>query len=199
MMIGIKNYYLGTPFPWYEYMRMILSRFPEEIEIKYNLKALAIDSWVYIEIRKGVYGLKKKHYCPINYHRSDWHHFATIPVATHRAFFLIVHDITVKYIGKQHAAHLSDAILRSYELTSDWEGKLYAGITLKWYYKNRTCDIFMPGYVSNVLSKFQHDTPTHPQQTPYRYAMPVYGATPSMQRRIKHLLSRQNSFSIYKE
>jgi hypothetical protein len=34
----------------------------------------------------------------------------------------------------------------------------------------------MPGYVSNVLNKFQHDAPTHPQHTPYRYVAPVYGA-----------------------
>jgi hypothetical protein len=29
MMMEIKNYYLGTPLPRYEYMRMLLSRFPE--------------------------------------------------------------------------------------------------------------------------------------------------------------------------
>jgi hypothetical protein len=34
----------------------------------------------------------------------------------------------------------------------------------------------MPGYVSNVLSKFQHDAPKHPQHNPYRYFTPVYGA-----------------------
>jgi hypothetical protein len=34
----------------------------------------------------------------------------------------------------------------------------------------------MTGYVANVISKFQHDTPTHPQHTPFRYIMPVYGA-----------------------
>jgi hypothetical protein len=38
---------------------MLLSRFPEEIIQKYNLNALAVDGWVYIEIRKGMYGLKK--------------------------------------------------------------------------------------------------------------------------------------------
>jgi hypothetical protein len=31
MMMDIKKYYVGTPLPWYEYMRMVLSRFPEEI------------------------------------------------------------------------------------------------------------------------------------------------------------------------
>jgi hypothetical protein len=49
MMMDIKNYYLGMPR--YEYMRVLLSRFPEEIMGKYNLTAL--------EIRKGMYVLKE--------------------------------------------------------------------------------------------------------------------------------------------
>jgi hypothetical protein len=49
-------------------------------------------------------------------------------------------------------------------------------MSLKWDYKNRTCNISMPGYISNVLIKFQHDAPKHLQQTPSRYIMPVYGA-----------------------
>jgi hypothetical protein len=59
MMMDIKNYYLGTPLPRFEYMKMLLSRFPKEIIQKYNLNALAVDGWVYIEIRKGMYGLKQ--------------------------------------------------------------------------------------------------------------------------------------------
>jgi hypothetical protein len=34
----------------------------------------------------------------------------------------------------------------------------------------------MSGYVANVLSKFQHDTSKHPQHTPSRYVISVYGA-----------------------
>jgi hypothetical protein len=59
MMMDIKNYCLGTPLPRFEYMRILLSRFLEEIVQKYNLNALAVDGWVYIEIRKGMYGLKQ--------------------------------------------------------------------------------------------------------------------------------------------
>jgi hypothetical protein len=33
----------------------------------------------------------------------------------------------------------------------------------------------MPGYIANVLSKFQHDNPKHPQDTPSRYVTHVYG------------------------
>jgi hypothetical protein len=48
-------------------------------------------------------------------------------------------------------------------------------MSLKWDYKNRTCGISIPGYVSNVLSKFQHDAPKHPQHTPSKYVTPLYG------------------------
>jgi hypothetical protein len=59
MVMDIKNYYIGTPLPRFEYMKMLVSCFPEEIIQKYNLNALAVDGWVYIEIRKGMYGLKQ--------------------------------------------------------------------------------------------------------------------------------------------
>jgi hypothetical protein len=49
-------------------------------------------------------------------------------------------------------------------------------MSLKWDYKNRTCNISMPDYVFNILSKFQHDAPKHPQHTPSKYVTPVYGA-----------------------
>jgi hypothetical protein len=143
MMMDIKNYYMGTPLPRYEYTRMLLSRFPDEIVDTYNLKALTIDGWVYIEIRKGMYGLKQtgllatqllqKRLAPFGYYPAHhtpglWLH-KTRPIA----FSLIVDDFAVKYVDKQHAAHLRDALLRSYELTTDWEEKVYSGMTL-------TCD-----------------------------------------------------------
>jgi hypothetical protein len=87
-----------------------------------------------------------------------------------------VDDFAVKYLGKQHAEHLRNALLKTHEMTTDWAGTLYSGITLKWDYNNRTCNISMPGYVSNVLSKFQHDAAKHPQHALYGYITPVYGA-----------------------
>jgi hypothetical protein len=159
-------------------MRTLLSRFPEEIVIKHNLTALAVDSWVYIEIRKGIYGLKQAGllankllqnrlstfgYYPERHTPGMWLH-KTRPIA----FSLIVDDFAVKYVAKKHADHLWDTLLRSYELTTDWEGKLNSGMSLKWDYKNRTFDIPMPGYVANVRGKFQHVTPKHPQHTPSR-------------------------------
>jgi hypothetical protein len=186
MMMDIKNYYIGTPLPRFEYMKMLLSRFPEEIIQKYNLNTLAVDGWVYIEIRKGMYGLKQAgllanqllqtrlapfRYYPARHTPGLWLH-RTRPIS----FTLVVDDFAVKYVGKQHAEHLRDALLRTNELTTDWTATVYSGMTLKWDYKNKTCDISIPGYVSNILSKFQHDAPNHPQHTPCRYVTPLYGA-----------------------
>jgi hypothetical protein len=92
------------------------------------------------------------------------------------SFTLIVDDFAFKYVGQENAHHLRNALLRHYEITTDWEAKVYSGMTLKWDYQQRTCDISMPGYVSNVLNKFQHATPTQPQDTPSKYITPSYGA-----------------------
>jgi hypothetical protein len=110
-------------------------------------------------------------YYPARHTPPLWLH-KTWPIS----FTLVVNDFAVKYIGKQHAEHLQNALLRTYELTTDWAATVYSGVTLKWDYEKRTCDISMPGYVSNILSKFQHDVPKHPQHTPSLYVTPVYGA-----------------------
>jgi hypothetical protein len=59
MMMDIKNYYLGTPLPRYEYMRLPLSIIPDEIITKNNLLAISVGGWLYLERRKGMYGLKQ--------------------------------------------------------------------------------------------------------------------------------------------
>jgi hypothetical protein len=59
MMMDIKNYYVGTPLPTYEYMRLPISILPLDIIEKYDLTRLAVNGWVYLEIRKGMYGLKQ--------------------------------------------------------------------------------------------------------------------------------------------
>jgi hypothetical protein len=84
MMMDIKNYYLRTPLPQFEYIKMLLSRFSEEIVQKYNLNALAVKVWVYIEIRKGMYGLKQVGLLATNYYKFVWHHSDITQHATPR-------------------------------------------------------------------------------------------------------------------
>jgi hypothetical protein len=56
--INLANFYLNTPLPNYQYMCLCLDIIPEEIILAYNLcNIVKPDGWVYIKIRKGMYGL----------------------------------------------------------------------------------------------------------------------------------------------
>jgi hypothetical protein len=110
----------------------------------YGLKQAGLLANQLLQTRLAPFG-----YYPARHTPGLWLH-KTRPIS----FTLVVDDFTVKYVGTQHAEHLRNALLQTYELTTDWTATVYSGITLKWDYSKRTCDISMPGYVSNVLSKF---------------------------------------------
>jgi hypothetical protein len=58
---------------------------------------------------------------------------------------LVVDDVGVQYVGKEHAKHLIDGLETDNTLSKDWTGGLYCGITLKWDYENKHVDISIPG------------------------------------------------------
>jgi hypothetical protein len=80
MMMDIKNYYVGTTLPTYEYMGIPISILPLDIIETYKLTHLAVNGWVYLEIRKGMYDLKQagllanqllqKRLKPFGYHQA---------------------------------------------------------------------------------------------------------------------------------
>jgi hypothetical protein len=54
-------------------------------------------------------------YYPARHIPGLWMH-KTRPLS----FSLVMDDFTVKYMGKQHADHLQNDLLKSYELATDW-------------------------------------------------------------------------------
>jgi hypothetical protein len=48
---------LNTPLELYEYMVLMMTSLPQEVINEYGLNDLAVDGKVYIEIKRGVYGL----------------------------------------------------------------------------------------------------------------------------------------------
>ena len=60
LCLDISNMYLNTPLDWFEYMRMYLCDITQEIIDQYKLTNLvAPNGYVYIEIRRAMYGLKQ--------------------------------------------------------------------------------------------------------------------------------------------
>jgi hypothetical protein len=63
-----------------------------------------------------------------------------------------------------------------YNVSLDWSGSLYCGMTLVWDYVNRIVDISMPGYIEAALHKFQHLPPLAAQDAPHSLNKPVYAS-----------------------
>ena len=66
-------------------------------------------------------------------------------------FTLVVNDIWVEYVGKQHIEHLINILKTHYDLTADWKGTKFLGIDLDWDYDKHTARLSIDGYISQVL------------------------------------------------
>ena len=139
-----------------EFMKLPLSIFPQEIVQHYNLKDIvAADGYVYMDIRKVIPGLKhsgrlarncltknmtRNGYAQVPHIPSLWIHHTSDLV-----FSLVVENFGIKYTWKEDSNHLLKSLQEDYEITEDWTGYKYLGLTLKWDYFNRNMSVYMPG------------------------------------------------------
>jgi hypothetical protein len=179
LVIDINIFYLNTPLGRFEYIIINLASLPQETIDKYDLIELAQDGKVYIEIQKGMYvlpqagiltnellqhNLAKDGYRPTPHTHGLWKH-DTGPIS----FSLVVDYFGVKYVGREHAEHLMECIKKNYNISSDWNGSAYCGLTLEWDYKNHTVDLSMPGFIKAALHKYQHAAPVRPEHSPHTW------------------------------
>ena len=87
-------------------------------------------------------------------------------------------DFGVKYVVKENEEHLIRTIKQAgYELSEDWAGTLYYGITLDWHYKEGFVEISIPHYIERFLLRFRHEMPKRPQDCPYKPPQKPYGTS----------------------
>ena len=189
MSSDLKDYFLGSPMSRPEYMKVHISKFPEDIILQYNLKAkMDTNGYIYIKIMKGMYGLKQAAilaynrlvqllaphgYYPEKHTVGLWAH-----VSRPTKFCLCVDDFGIKYFTQQDADHLLNALKGHYKVSTDWTGNHYCGLTLQWNYSDFYVDISIPGYVAKQLNRFQHPKPQKAQYAPHRWSLPSYGQSP---------------------
>ena len=191
MGADLKDFFLASPMKDPEYMRIHSKYFPADVRAQYGIdKLIASDNYVYVRIRKGMYGLVQaatlayknleKNLAPHGYFPCPnttglWKH-----VSRRTTFCLCVDDFGIKYFSKDDAEHLLNSLRSSYKISVDWEGKNYCGLTLDWNYEQGYVDISMPGYIEKVRSKLGHPHPRFPQHAPHRWTQPSYGAKVQM-------------------
>jgi hypothetical protein len=177
MCLDIIFFYLTAALEYFEYMTIPLALFPSWTVAQYNLNKLALDGWVYIEMRQAVWGLPqagilankrlRQKLAPFGYHDCVntpglWRHESR-PLT----FTLVVDNFGVKFINKKDVDNLISSIKTTYSITKDWTGNLYCGISLKWDYIGCTEDILMPGYIKKKLQECKHFRTTKAQTCPY--------------------------------
>ena len=187
--MDVQNFYLGTPMSYYQYIRVRRHQIPQEIwdDPRYTIIEDK-DGWIYLEIRRGMYGLKEagiiafkqlvnklepSGYHPMQHTPGLWRH-----KTRKTTFALCVDDFGVKYFSKADALHLINALETEYKLTIDWTGSLYCGLNLDWHYTASPkpyVEVSMDGYGERALKHFDHPAPDKPQHAPHAWIAPVYG------------------------
>ena len=153
--LDVKNFFLGSPMAYYQYARVHASLILTEIFDEYPDLVVEADGYVYLEARKGIYGLKGagllvfKHLVS-NLEPFGYEHMPYTPgLWRHRSrpttFTLCVDDFGVKYFCKADSDHLVHALQINYETTIDWSAYLFCGLNLKWNYDEGFVDVSMKG------------------------------------------------------
>ena len=186
MSMDLKDYLLATPMEKEEYMRVKFIYFPTDIIERYSLSELvAADGYIYIRIKKGMYGLKqasllayqnlKKQLAPHGYHPV----VGTVGLWAHETralkFCLCVDDFGIKYFNKADVQHLLDCLSPTYRYTTYWDGKHYCGLTLDWNYHAGLVDVSMGNYVLDALQRLKHVPHISPQYSPHEHVPIQYG------------------------
>jgi hypothetical protein len=184
--IDCKNFYLGTPMPKPEYVRIKILDIPQEFINKYKLTGLDRDGWIYFRIQQGCYGLLQagtlaNDLLRFRFKAKDFYEAASTPGLWHHKwrpiqFCLIIDNFGVEYVCLEHFTYLLDILKKFHGVQYNMAGDKFAGMDIEWNYASRRCCISMPGYISLLLLKYRHPQPTKLQLSPYKCLPIAYGA-----------------------
>lgn len=110
---------------------------PEDIKSKYNLEYMLHDGYIYVKIKKGMYGLneaailaykkiltylKPRGYYPIPGTSGRW-----LNVTRKTVFCLCVDDFGIKYYNKDDLNYFQDSLKDYFDFHLDYEEKITQG------------------------------------------------------------------------
>ena len=167
-------------------MRLHSKYFFDNIRCEYDIDSkISSDGYVYIQINKGMYGLKQatilaymqlvkrlaNHgYKPCPFTTGIWKH-----TTCKTQFCLCVDDFGVKVFNADDKAHFLATLQNYYTISVDHKGTNYLGLTIGWNYPKGYVDISMPVYISKLRNCLSHPDPPCPQYAPHRWTQPAYG------------------------
>lgn len=175
----IENFYLNNLLPDPEYMKLPIEIIPNEIINLYNLSSLIHNQYLYLQINKGIYGLKKdgsiayqalkQHLLPFGFFPTR--HTPGLWIHTSRpiSFCLVVDDFGIKYSNLTDLHFLLSSLKTKYSITTDTSGSLYCGISFQCKYNTHQVTLSIPQYINAVLTNHAHTHPPKPIHAPAKW------------------------------
>jgi hypothetical protein len=181
----IKDFYLGTPLPRPEYVRVQLQLLPEELIELLQLREFIERGSVLFEVNKAMYGLPNAglisqdrligHLDGHGYKQS-----ALVPClfrheSRSTAFSLVVDDFGIKYTKPEDLEHFITIMKELYEMKVDRTGSQYLGFAIKFSEDRNKVHLSLPGYVAKAIERFCPHI-TRGSRSPAVYVPPKMGA-----------------------
>ena len=161
--MDLEDFYLGTPLPHPEYIRIPARFIPAKVMDFYKLKEYMHHDALYCAVLKTHYGLPQAgalsqerlfHHLEKHGYRQLCHSQALF--RNHDGsirFALVVDDFAVIWKKKTSIDHFIATLRKLYTVKIDWEGSKYLGMTISINRPDRYVTISMPGYIEKLLRK----------------------------------------------
>ena len=191
MTLDLKDFFLHGSSGRNEYMRIPLSYFTDDDMIKYDIKSFIKegDTSVLVEIHGNMYGLVNAAIVAQEglvklLNANDFYETNTPQLYKHKTrniqFTLVVDDFAVKYTNKTDADLLISVLEKQFDVSIDWDGKLYLGMAINLDRsnpnpRNHTLSLSMNGYIARLLERLNLGPYKSNVNSPMVYAAPKYG------------------------
>jgi hypothetical protein len=184
--IDIEDFYLGTPLPHPEYIRIPTKFIPAKVIAFYKLQPFLHNGALFCMVLKTHYGLPQagalsqqrlfKHL-----EENGYHQLFHAPALFRNKdgsirFALVVDDFAVVWSSAQSMQHFLTTLRKLYTVKVDYLGLKYLGINIDINRKQRHVTLSMPGYIAKLMKKVRPEG-VKAASTPSIYSAPNYKST----------------------
>jgi hypothetical protein len=181
--VDLEDFYLGTPLPHPEYIRIPIAFIPRKVMTFYDLKSFIYKGALFCIVLKTHYGLPQagalsqarlfQHLEANGYHQL--HHAPALFRNGDGSirFALVVDDFAVVWSSSKAMQHFIRTLRKLYTVKVDYQGQKFLGLLINIDRTQRHVTLSMPGYIARLLKRIR------PQgikgaSTPSVYSPPNY-------------------------
>ena len=182
--VDLEDFYLGTPLPHPEYVRIPVQLIPKAVVEFYLLQPYLHKGALFCVVLKTHYGLPQagalsqtrlfKHLESHGYYQL----FHAPSLFRNKdgtlRFALVVDDFAVVWSSKTAMDHFLSTLRKLYTVKVDYNGYKYLGMSLAIDRTARHVTLTMPGYIAKLLTRVRPNG-VKGAHTPSIYIQPIYG------------------------